>query len=151
FWVGPGVAHYTAPTFSAREDCIRFGASADKVEVCGIPVRRAFANLPPAVPHNDFRVLMMVGAEGSPRALDSVWALLQLDAHVQVGGGRNDELRRRVLALPGQANVEALGFVENIPELMRSCDVLVTKAGGLTLAEAFCAGAPVVVYDVLAG
>jgi UDP-N-acetylglucosamine:LPS N-acetylglucosamine transferase len=34
---------------------------------------------------------------------------------------------------------------------MRSADILVTKAGGLTLAEAFCCEVPVVVYDVLPG
>jgi processive 1,2-diacylglycerol beta-glucosyltransferase len=38
-----------------------------------------------------------------------------------------------------------------VAELMRSADVLVTKAGGLTLAEAFCSGVPVVVHDLLPG
>ena len=47
--------------------------------------------------------------------------------------------------------MRALGFVENVAELMRSADLLVTKAGGLTLAEAFCCGVPVVVYDILPG
>jgi processive 1,2-diacylglycerol beta-glucosyltransferase len=41
--------------------------------------------------------------------------------------------------------------VDNVAELMRTCDVLVTKAGGLTLAEAFCCGVPVVIQDVLPG
>ena len=47
--------------------------------------------------------------------------------------------------------LHALGFVDNVAELMRAADMLVTKAGGLTLAEAFCCGVPVVVHDVLPG
>jgi processive 1,2-diacylglycerol beta-glucosyltransferase len=61
--------------------------------------------------------------------------------------GRNEPLRRQVQAL----GLEALGFVDNVAELMRSSDILITKAGGLTLAEAFCSAVPVVVYDVLPG
>jgi UDP-N-acetylglucosamine:LPS N-acetylglucosamine transferase len=154
FWVARGVDHYTAPTESARLDCIRFGAPRERVEVIGIPVRRAFAaNQAPSAKRDRFTVLMMVGAEGSPRALANVQRLLQLDLDAQalVVCGRNEELRRRVQALPTRLTVEALGFVDNIAELMRGADVLVTKAGGLTLAEAFCCAVPVVVYDVLPG
>jgi UDP-N-acetylglucosamine:LPS N-acetylglucosamine transferase len=65
--------------------------------------------------------------------------------------GRNDELRRHIQRLPAHLPLQAFGFVDNVADLMRSADVLVTKAGGLTLAEAFCCHVPVVVHDVLAG
>jgi UDP-N-acetylglucosamine:LPS N-acetylglucosamine transferase len=47
--------------------------------------------------------------------------------------------------------LRALGYVEDVAGLMRDADLLVTKAGGLTLAEAFCCGLPVVVHDVVPG
>jgi processive 1,2-diacylglycerol beta-glucosyltransferase len=165
FWVAPGVDHYTTPTESARLDCIRYGAPASAVEVVGLPVRRAFA-LPfdPAerarclsglgLDPRRFTVLMMVGAEGSPGALRNVARLARTalsEAQLVVVCGRNATLRRRVEALPRNVPVRALGFVDNVAELMRSADVLVTKAGGLTLAEAFCCGVPVVVHDLLPG
>jgi UDP-N-acetylglucosamine:LPS N-acetylglucosamine transferase len=155
FWVAPGVAHYTVPTQPARADCVRFGAPADAVDVVGIPLRRAFSTAPrdPPPRHERFTVLMMVGAEGSPRALSNLRALaqLELDAQVVVICGHNEELRRQVQALPARLQVQALGFVDNVAERMRAADVLVTKAGGLTLAEAFSCAVPVVVYDVLPG
>jgi UDP-N-acetylglucosamine:LPS N-acetylglucosamine transferase len=153
FWVAPGVAHYTAPTESARLDCISFGAPLHAVEVVGIPVRRVFTEQRERRAQEQFTILMMVGAEGSPRALANLRALLRLpiDAQVIVVCGRNEDLRRQVQALPTRLPVQALGFVENIAELMSSADLLVTKAGGLTLAEAFCRAVPVVVYDVLPG
>jgi 1,2-diacylglycerol 3-beta-galactosyltransferase len=44
-----------------------------------------------------------------------------------------------------------LGFTDKIPELMRAADLLVTKAGPGTLAEANAAQLPVVVYDYVPG
>jgi UDP-N-acetylglucosamine:LPS N-acetylglucosamine transferase len=166
-WVAPGVDHYTTPTDSAAADCVRFGASPTAMDVVGIPVRRAFAAVAASPPQPDagltqpglnpnrFTILAMVGAEGSPRALQNIARLAQSEtvpnAQLLVVCGRNEDLRQRVQRLPARLPLAAVGFVDNVAELMRRADVLVTKAGGLTLAEAFCSGVPVVVYDVLPG
>jgi UDP-N-acetylglucosamine:LPS N-acetylglucosamine transferase len=165
FWVAPGVAHYTTPTESAREDCICFGAPDSAVEVVGIPVRRAFATVIDRASARErclsqlgldptrFTVLAMVGAEGSPRALKNIARLALVDRNLQmlVVCGRNAELRRLVEQLGSRTPVLELGFVDNVAELMSAADMLVTKAGGLTLAEAFACAVPIVVHDVLAG
>ena len=165
FWVAPGIAYYTAPTDSARQDCIRFGAPNSAIDIVGIPVRRAFAaDVDRATVREKcltelgldpmrFTVLAMVGAEGSPRALKNIARLAQLDRELQilVVCGRNAELRQHVEQIQTRTPLLAVGFVENVAELMSAADVLVTKAGGLTLAEAFCRGVPIVVHDVLAG
>jgi UDP-N-acetylglucosamine:LPS N-acetylglucosamine transferase len=164
FWVARGVSHYAAPTESARLDCIRFGAPSASIDVVGIPVRREFASPVDrdaararlgglGLSARRFTILAMVGAEGSPRALANIARLAQLDLDSQllVISGRNEALRRRVEHLPARMPVRALGFVDNVAELMRAADLLLTKAGGVTLAEAFCCGVPVVVHDVLPG
>lgn len=164
FWRAPGVDYYTAPTESARADCIRFGASADGIDVVGIPVRRDFARPPSASERAErltaldlapqrFTILAMAGAEGSPRALRNLGALAAsgLDAQLVVVCGRSEDLRRQLARLPTRMTCKVLGFVDDVAGLMRSADVLVTKAGGLTLAEAFCCRIPVVVHDVLPG
>ena len=165
FWVAAGVRHYTTPTESARQDCVRFGAAASAIEVVGIPVRRAFSTVSDraadrarcltelGLDPRRFTLLAMVGAEGSPRALKNIDRLAQLDRDLQllVICGHNTALRQHVERLQTRTPVLALGFVHNVAELMRSADLLVTKAGGLTLAEAFCCGVPTVVHDVLAG
>jgi UDP-N-acetylglucosamine:LPS N-acetylglucosamine transferase len=162
FWVARGVDHYTASTESSRGDCIRFGAAPESIDVEGIPVRREFRvqrtrqkerivdlGLDPS----KFTILAMVGAEGSPAALSNVshLAAASLDAQLIVVCGRNEELRRQLERVAAGMPVRALGFVEHVADLMRASDVLITKAGGVTLAEAFCCEIPVVIYDVLAG
>ncbi|MGI9148280.1 MAG: MGDG synthase family glycosyltransferase [Chloroflexota bacterium] len=165
FWVAPGVGHYTAPTASARNDCVRFGALEASVTVVGIPVRRMFATEMDRASVRErclrelgldprrFTVLAMVGAEGSPRALLNIarLALIEKDVQTLVVCGWNTDLRRRVAQLPSRTPMLGVGFVDNVAELMRAADVLVTKAGGLTLAEAFACAVPTVVHDVLAG
>ena len=163
FWQARGVHHYTAPTDSARLDCIRFGAPPEAVDVVGVPIRREFAGQAGAdrahllaqigLEPDRLTVLAMVGAEGSPRARRNIARLARLEQNVQlvVVCGHNGELRRDVQRLPARVPVSALGFVDNVAELMQAADVVVTKAGGLTLAEAFACHAPVVVHDVLPG
>jgi UDP-N-acetylglucosamine:LPS N-acetylglucosamine transferase len=165
FWVASGVDHYTAPTESARYDCVRFGAAVDSVDVVGIPVRREFAQLGEradlrahllarlGLDPGRFTILAMMGAEGSPRALRNVASLARhdLDAQLVVVCGHSDELRRRVQHVRARIPLRTLGFVEHVADLMRASDLLVTKAGGVTLAEAFCCAIPVVIHDLLPG
>ena len=47
--------------------------------------------------------------------------------------------------------MQVLGFTDKIPEYFRAVDLLVTKAGPGTLAEANAAQLPVIVYDYVPG
>jgi UDP-N-acetylglucosamine:LPS N-acetylglucosamine transferase len=62
--------------------------------------------------------------------------------------GRNDRLRKQLSAEPG---VVALGWRDDVPELMAAADVLVHNAGGLSLTEALTAGLPAVTYRPIPG
>jgi 1,2-diacylglycerol 3-beta-galactosyltransferase len=48
-------------------------------------------------------------------------------------------------------NLRVLGFQEQMPLWMRAADILVTKAGPNTLAEAFLMGLPAVMYHAIPG
>lgn len=45
----------------------------------------------------------------------------------------------------------ALGWVDDMPTLMRACDVVVSNAGGVSSVEAMASGVPVVIYRCLPG
>ncbi|WP_063838334.1 MGDG synthase family glycosyltransferase [Saccharothrix sp. ST-888] len=62
--------------------------------------------------------------------------------------GRNSALRER-LAEDGVG--VALGWVDDMPALLRASDVVVQNAGGLTSLEAMASGVPVVSYRCLPG
>lgn len=62
--------------------------------------------------------------------------------------GHNERLRARVVAAGGSV---ALGWITDMPALMRGVDVLVENAGGLTSLEAMAVGLPVASYRPIAG
>jgi len=67
--------------------------------------------------------------------------------------GRNKALRAKLseLAPSLPTPMTILGYCDNVPELMRAADLLVTKAGPGAIAEASLAEVPVVVYDFIPG
>ena len=67
--------------------------------------------------------------------------------------GKNDTLRRRISTrvFPRNIDVRTFGFVTNIHDLMNASDLLVSKAGGLTSAEAMAMGLPMIIVDPIPG
>ncbi|MFC0549237.1 MGDG synthase family glycosyltransferase [Kutzneria chonburiensis] len=59
--------------------------------------------------------------------------------------GQNETLRRDL------AHGIALGWIDDMPTLMRACDIVVQNAGGLSSLEALATGLPVITYRCLAG
>lgn len=59
--------------------------------------------------------------------------------------GQNETLRRQL------GHGIALGWIDDMPTLMRACDIVVQNAGGLSSLEALATGLPVITYRCLAG
>jgi processive 1,2-diacylglycerol beta-glucosyltransferase len=65
-----------------------------------------------------------------------------------VACGSNAALRRRLELVPG---VVALGWRDDLPDVIAACDCVVQNAGGFTSLEALAAGTPVVTYRPIPG
>ncbi|MBV8488918.1 MAG: glycosyltransferase [Candidatus Eremiobacteraeota bacterium] len=100
-------------------------------------------------------VMLMAGGEGGGKLLSTTLALAKarLPIHMVVVCGRNEHMQEKLAemsrSLPTPMTV--LGFTDKIPEYFRAVDLLVTKAGPGSLAEANAAQLPVVVYDYVPG
>ncbi len=147
----------------------RAGVPADRCFDLGLPVDDSFASPAPAgsarrslrqrlgLSPDRFTVLLTGGGEGSGGLARRARALLDagLDVDVVVICGRNTRARaeldslRASLARPEVLHV--LGFVTNMAEWMRACDLLVSKAGPGTVAEALCSRAPLLLTSFLPG
>ncbi|MBB6628979.1 GtrA family protein [Nocardioides sp. KIGAM211] len=150
-WVAPGIDHHLAlhdlPAAQAR------GLGAAGVVVTGPMVAPAFRPGPARVgtgPRDTRpRTLVVAGSWGVGDVARTVEDLLATGLVTPVVVcGTNQGLRRRVLGLPGAV---ALGWVDDMASLMRSCDVVVQNAGGLTSLEARQCGLPVLTYRSLPG
>jgi UDP-N-acetylglucosamine:LPS N-acetylglucosamine transferase len=93
--------------------------------------------------------LMVTGSLGMGDVPDSVREIAGTGAaQVLVLCGRNAELRAQLGEQPG---VVALGWRDDVPDLMSIADVLVHNAGGLSVTEALTAGLPTVTYRPIPG
>lgn len=106
---------------------------------------REFARRGPGRPP----VLISAGAWGVGHGLTETALLLAGAGHIPVLlCGRDEQLRDRAAMLPG---VLALGWVEDLPDLMAASSALVDNAAGQTAQQALAAGVPVVGYRPIAG
>ena len=162
-WAHPGVDWYLVGHEAVRDGLTARGIDPARVAVTGIPIhprfgrpadrerlRRAWQLGPEPV------VLFMAGSAGLVRGMeDACRALVQAQGRFQllVVAGRDGVLERRLrAAVAGAARpARVLGFVDRVDELMSLADLLLSKAGGLTVSEALAKGLPMVIYRPIPG
>ncbi|MCX7855127.1 MAG: glycosyltransferase [Anaerolineae bacterium] len=160
-WVAPGVQRYLVATDAAREQLLQHGVEPERIEVTGLPIGPQFQQIaaedPAAVrrrlglePDRPTVLLMGGGVGFEPlEAVARAVAVAASTAQLVVIAGQNERLRARLSAIPWPAPTRIEGFVENIHEWMRAADVLVTKAGPTTIAEALTVGVPMVLWGAI--
>jgi glycosyl transferase family 28 len=101
------------------------------------------------VPRESRLVLLLFGGKGAPEMLPLARRLLELDPHWHVVAvcGDNPRLFARMerLALKSRGRLHRFGFTDRVSDLMSAADLLLTKPGPGSLAEAFHRQVPVVV------
>jgi processive 1,2-diacylglycerol beta-glucosyltransferase len=79
---------------------------------------------------------------------------LELPLQLIAVAGRNAALREQLATLAGglrHCTLTPLGFADNVDELMAAADLLISKPGGMTAAEALARGLPLVIFRPIPG
>lgn len=150
------------PTEMARERAIRYHMDPQKVRVVGQPVAQRYCT--PAGDKRALRqklgwsqdkktILLVGGGEGMGPLAETAHAIAKsgLDVSLVVVAGRNAKLEEELKAETWPIPTQIYGFTRELPDFMRAADVLVTKAGPGTIAEAMNAGLPIILYARLPG
>jgi 1,2-diacylglycerol 3-beta-galactosyltransferase len=161
-WYDRRVDLCLVPTEPARQKALECGLRPDQVRVVGLPVSQRFsqehadpADLRRALgwPPGRAMVLLVGGGEGMGPLFETARAIAanEGDFGLAVVTGRNERLRQRLESVEWEVPTFVYGFEQRMPELMGASDLLVTKAGPGTIAEALNAGLPMVLYSRLPG
>jgi processive 1,2-diacylglycerol beta-glucosyltransferase len=161
-WIARNVDRYCVAADEVKHEFLARGIPPERIVVTGVPVRPEFEDpIDPAEARAAFGlssrlpvVLAMAGAQGSlGRLPDVVGVLAQLRLPLQalVIAGLDRRLETELRVRTAGSPIRTLGYVTDIRRLMAAADVLVTKAGGMTLAEALAAEVPLVVFGSLPG
>jgi len=155
-WVHPDTDLYFAAADKVKEDIINLGVPHEKIEVTGIPVRMPFRlkinrnemrenyRL-----HHRFTILLTSGGNGMNWMKTLCQNLAILPVKLLVLCGTNKGLFTKIKKLSHAfSNIHPFSYVapEIMAELMTASDLMIGKAGGLTVSEALCKGLPMLFY-----
>ena len=166
-WACADVDAIVVPSPGGLDRCRRAGISAERCHDLGLAVDPSFTSPLPTLAEraelrtrlglypDRFVVLVCGGADGSGGIARHALGLATsgLDIELAVICGRNRRALRRLRNLTDRDGhpVAVHGFVTNMADWMRAADVVATKAGPGTLAEALCCGVPVLLTSYLPG
>src|SRR5688500_19508989 len=157
-WACDAVTLYLVASEDARRQLIDYGVAPERIKVSGMPVHPKFAypgeeaaqaarralGLDP----QKFTVFVNAGWVGGGNIPQIFRELVRGDLNVQAIflAGKNDELRAEAESLAASANfpVKVIGYSEQVEDLMRAANVMVSKLGGLTTFEALACRLPII-------
>ena len=163
-WVHRGVDRYMVACEEVKRSLVSWGIEAQRIHVTGIPVSPKFEGemdrghiisklgLNPDLP----TLLVMGGVYGGLKSVKRI-CLTLADSPVPVQSiivcGKNEKLYHFLEEVSVQARnlIVRLGYVHNLEELMEVSDLIITKAGGLTVSEALTKHLPLVIFKPIPG
>ncbi len=162
-WLQTETDFYCLANETVKEDFIKLGATPEKIASWGVPMQNEFA-FPDEKERKAERqnvnewlklesdiplILIAGGGEGMGRIKEITASLIEskLPAAIVVLAGKNRKLQENCkklkAKLSGKTTLLVLGWSENVPQLYRAADVLISKLGN-TFDEATACGLPII-------
>ena len=167
FWISPEADAMVISTPEGAAVLARRGVAKERIRVIGIPVGKAFtqladrAELGQRFGLQEARKTVLVTSGGTTvgRFEEVVASLAGLETELPgqlqllVVCGEDEAARRRLTDFAARTPmpVRVFGFVDYMADLMAASDLIVAKAGGLTVSEALGRGIPLIFYHVIPG
>jgi len=163
YWADPDVDLYIAPSEETRRNLISQGVPLERVAAFGIPTNERFqlpvdkeAVIKSLGLKSDLpKILVMGGSLGLGPMKSVIRKLNKLPQpfDIIVVTGKNEELQEQLGRKGPQLRhtTRILGFVENVHELMEIAEMIITKPGGITTAEALVKKLPMIIINPIPG
>lgn len=160
-WMDACVDLYCVAADATKARLVARGVPAHNVVVTGIPISPKFTRRPHMRTarralglRTGLRVVLVLsGGFGMGAVADTVAVLDGASTPFQmvVVCGRNEKLRAELAGRTYAHPTRVLGFVSNMHELMAAANLIITKAGGLTVSEALAMSKPLVIVNPIPG
>lgn len=162
-WINYRVNGYFLPNVLSANVLIQRGIDPNILHVTGIPIHldviepktKADMRSRHGLPH-DVPVISLFGGGLNPRRVRSMVEELLANPHpgmLVVGAGRNTELLEVIEDLTHGPHVQLqkLGMIDYMDDLIVASDLIITKAGGLITSEILARGTPMIIVDPIPG
>ena len=163
-WYKTPSDYYLVPNQETADVLVREGVETDDIRVFGFPVQLDFIVENDRIREEDFcsketraKILYIINS-GKKKAPKLLSKLLSLDkVEVTVAVGRDKKLRHEIvdviksLGKKAEERTNVIGWTDQMPELLMSHHLVISKAGGATVQESIAAECPMIVNQVVPG
>lgn len=150
-WVNINTDIYFVATQDIKNTLIKKGVASDNIVISGIPVKNQFKNcsntIKKFIPTREKKLLIMGGGLGLlPVANDFYTALDQMsNIKSTIITGNNKTAYNNLLGK--YKNIEIIGYSNKVDKYMQDADLIISKAGGITLFETIHSDLPIFVME----
>lgn len=162
FWYDKRSDLLLLPTEIAFQHGVSAGIQPQRMVVTGMPVHPNFIRGPISKAEArsllgwdpDLPAVLLVGGGDGIGHLYKVADKInksEIPCQLAIITGRNQRLQKALQSINWNLPVHLYGFTDGMYTMMSSSDVLITKAGSLTISEACVTGLPMILYQALPG
>lgn len=149
-WYSKNVDHYVVGCDEVKNELSKY-VNIDNIHVAGIPVNNRFEQVNNQTEVK--RVVINLGALGSSdkeTIVKMITSLHLLNLTVEVVCGKNKKMYNYLNRLYGGINKIVIhSYVNNMYDVYKRSDLIVSKAGGITIAESISCELPLVINDTI--
>jgi len=157
-WACDDVKLYLVASDEARRQLIDYGIAPERIKISGMPVHPKFsfpgddaariARTALGLDPEKFTVFLNAGWEGGGNIPYIFRELVrgELDVQAIFLAGKNEDLKNEAEALAADAKfpIKVIGYSDEVEQLMRAANVMISKLGGLTTFEALSCRVPII-------
>jgi processive 1,2-diacylglycerol beta-glucosyltransferase len=123
------------------------------LRVFGFPVSPRFAELPVRSSGPPWRILQIINAGQGLAVSLTPWLVRIPNTQLTVTVGRDEKLQRKVELIRDASaqKFTIIGWTTELPQLLASHHILVSKAGGATVQETIAAACPIIINQIVPG
>lgn len=161
-WLTPNSNRYFVATEALKSELIALGVSPSIIDVTGIPIHERFDEavdreswlLSHGLSPDKKTLLMVAGAFGVVSGFNEMLSDLTVEhthQYVVVCGNNTQLMQQLKTQYKDNQNVLIIGYTQDMAEWMSSCDLMLTKPGGITISESLCKSIPLVFFNPAPG
>ena len=157
-WACDDVSLYLVASGEARQQLIDYGIAPERIKISGMPVHPKFdfpgeqaaqaARTALGLDAEKFTVFLNAGWEGGGNVPEIFRELVrgELDVQAIFLAGKNEALKNEAEAVAAEARfpVKVIGYSDEVEQLMRAANVMISKLGGLSTFEALNCRVPII-------
>ncbi|MEF9990507.1 MAG: glycosyltransferase [Romboutsia sp.] len=151
-WIYPGTNMYFVPAPEIKNRFVQKGINPDDIRITGVPISKKFSADEKSPKSNKHRILLVGGGRGLFDIdedfmywIDDFIAKNNQSIEVTIVTGNNKKLYEHLTHKKPLKSITVLGYINDMFNLIKNFDLILTKPGGATLFESIYSQTPIIV------